>query len=117
MPFCGRYIANYYPPCVPNPGVATFEKDQNFPEGRNRRYTTRFKDRWVEEQVTGIIDGRIDVETNQSAKNLGVDGYGRKGSKAKIRFHKNKACQDAYKRYFCWLNFPRCDEFQGELRS
>jgi hypothetical protein len=23
--------------------------------------------------------------------------------------------KDAYKRYFCWVNFPRCDEFEETL--
>ena len=51
MPFCGRYIASYYPPCVPDPGVALY-RDQNFPNGRFQDHTTRAKDRWVEEQAT-----------------------------------------------------------------
>jgi len=99
MPFCGRYIANYYPPCVPNSKVA-LERDQNFPNGRFQQHTTRSKDRWVEEQVTSIIQERIDLEKQKLSKK---------------RFYKNQACQDAYKRYFCWLNFPRCDEFEETL--
>lgn len=58
MPFCGRYIASYYPPCVPK--------------------STMAKDRWVEEQVTSIIENRIDAE---------------KSKQGKKRFFKNKACQ------------------------
>lgn len=48
MPFCGKYIANYYPPCVP--------KD------------TRKKDRWIEEQVASIIEKRIELEKKKQAK-------------------------------------------------
>ena len=59
MPFCGRYIASYYPPCVPK--------------------ATRDKDRWVEEQVTSIIERRIGLEKRKEAKK---------------RFMKNKACQE-----------------------
>ena len=58
MPFCGRYIASYYPPCVPK--------------------ATRDKDRWIEEQVTVIIEKRLDLEKRKEAKK---------------RFLKNKACQ------------------------
>ena len=58
MPFCGRYIASYYAPCVPK--------------------AIREKDRWVEEQVTAIIEKRIELENRKEAKK---------------RFMKNKACQ------------------------
>ncbi len=77
MPFCGRYIAHYYPPCVPNAGVA-LERDKNFPLGRFHRHNTREKDRWVEEQVTSIIEKQVDLEAKK---------------KAKKRFYKNKTCQ------------------------
>ncbi len=77
MPFCGRYIANYYPPCVPNNGVA-LERDQNFPNGRFQDHTTRAKDRWIEEQATSIIENRIEKERRKQSER---------------RFYKNKACQ------------------------
>jgi hypothetical protein len=32
-----------------------------------------------------------------------------------VHFLKNTACQEAYKSYFCYLNFPRCDEAQNSL--
>ncbi len=107
MPFCGRYIANYYPPCVPNNGAFELKKDRNFPNGRNQ-LTTAMKDRWVEVQVMAIIAERIAIETNKTARKLGVDEYGTKGKRTRVRFHKNKACQKAYERYACWVNFPRC---------
>ena len=93
MPFCGKYIANYYPPCVPAP--AALAPDDNFPEGRFHNHTTKTKDRWVEQTVLSIISRRIEIETNKTAKKLGVDEHGRKGKRTKIRFHKNKACQVA----------------------
>lgn len=96
MPFCGVYIAHYYPVCTP-----LFSKRHD--------HSTRTKDRWVEEHVTSNIARRIAIETNKTAKKLGVDEYGQKG-KSKKRFYKNKACQDAYKRYACFTNFPRCGE-------
>ena len=91
MPFCGKYIANYYPPCVPVP--AALEEDINFPHGRHHNHTTRTKDRWVEEKVLSLISRRIEIETNKTAKKLGVDEHGNKGKSTKVRFNKNKACQ------------------------
>ncbi len=32
-----------------------------------------------------------------------------------VHFLKNDQCQEAYKAYFCYLNFPRCDEAQNSL--
>jgi len=32
-----------------------------------------------------------------------------------VHFFKNTQCQEAYKSYFCYLNFPRCDEAQNTL--
>ena len=113
MPFCGRWIASYYRPCIPAPMFLL--KDQNFPEGRHGKHTVREKDRWVEETVTAIIDARIAVESNITAQKLGVDENGVKGRKTAVRFYGNPDCRHAYKRYFCWLNFPRCDEFNDTL--
>jgi hypothetical protein len=84
MPFCGSSIGSYYPFCAPTPNGMF-------------NHTIRSKDLWVE--------NRIEIETKG-----GIDEDGRKVS-AKKTFHKNKACQDAYKQYACWLNFPRCGEF------
>lgn len=33
-----------------------------------------------------------------------------------VHFLKNTECQEAYKSYFCYINFPRCDEAQNSLR-
>ena len=113
MPFCGRYIANYYAPCVP---FATFlEPDQNFPRGRHGSFTVLTKDKWVEETALNYISERIQKETNETAKKLGVDEHGVKGKRTPIRFYRNTACQEAYKKFICWLNFPRCsDEHDDE---
>lgn len=107
MPYCGKYIAAYYPVCVPQ--TSFLSRDQNFPQGRFLSHTTREKDRWVEESAIAMIEERISIETNRTARKLGVDEYGNKG-RTKVRFHKNKACQESYKKFACWLNFPRCGE-------
>jgi hypothetical protein len=36
-------------------------------------------------------------------------------STAALRFHKNAACEAAITQYMCWINFPRCDEFEESL--
>lgn len=111
LPFCGRYIASYYAPCVPGrPTDAWTAPDPHFPEGRladpdderdDARYSVRSKDRWVERMVTGTIAARIERE-----KELGSRHY---------HYFRNEDCQEAYARYACWVNFPRCDEFDQSL--
>ncbi|KAL7452063.1 hypothetical protein ACHAWC_004482 [Mediolabrus comicus] len=62
-------------------------------------YLSEKKDEWVEETVTNTIATRIEQE-----KSLGTTHYFR-----------NQDCQDAYAAFSCWLNFPRCDDFQESL--
>lgn len=88
MPFCGVYLANYYPPCVPS--SKSLPRDQNFLDGRHMNHTTRTKDRWIETTA---------LET------LRNDEFRRK----------KRDCREAYKRYLCWVNFPRCDEEERSL--
>ncbi|KAL7473363.1 hypothetical protein ACHAXS_013812 [Conticribra weissflogii] len=108
IPFCGRWIASYYSPCVPSrPTSEWMAVDANFPFGRLSSddnvdvYSVRNKDSWVEEMVTSTVEARIEMEKQKGKRHY--------------RFYKNKDCQEAYSRYFCWLNFPRCDEFQESL--
>lgn len=104
MPFCGKYIANYYPPCVPlplfkeddsshlnNQYYEITQKDHNFPNGRFHSHTIFEKDQWVEQSVKSIIRDRITQETN----------YSKGAPKVPRRFYKNENCQLAFERYFC----------------
>ncbi|KAL7498343.1 hypothetical protein ACHAWT_009391 [Skeletonema menzelii] len=61
----------------------------------------REKDRWVQLQATKTVEERIEKE-----RLLGKKHY---------RYYRNKDCQDSFNAYMCWLNFPRCDEFQESL--
>lgn len=108
MPYCGRYIANYYSPCVPSrPSDEWASPDANFQFGRLMKGETKetmtdvasiqTKDKWVEETVTSTIQSRIELEREQGSSHY--------------HFYQNKDCQEAFARYSCWLNFPRCDEF------
>ena len=72
MPFCGRWIASYYKPCVPSrPTEAWAAADGNFPAGRligrvddgpEDVTSIRNKDKWVEGTVAAAIQSRIDLE-------------------------------------------------------
>ncbi len=109
MPFCGGWIANYYAPCVPStPNEAWTAADANFPQGRlvtnDGRvdiHSIRSKDAWINETVTNSIKSRIEFETKQGSSNY--------------HYFRNKDCQDAYARYTCWMNFPRCGDDSESL--
>lgn len=105
MPYCGKYIANYYSPCVPSrPSTEWASPDANFQFGRLMKgesktdvASVQTKDNWVRETVTSTIQGKIELEREQGSNHY--------------HFNQNKDCQEAFARYSCWLNFPRCDEF------
>ena len=105
MPFCGKWIADYYAPCVPStPTDAWTAADANFPFGRLSTsdsqqvdvHSIRSKDAWIEQTVTNSIQSRIELEKTQGSRYY--------------RYFRNKDCQDAYARYTCWINFPRCSD-------
>ncbi|KAL7443646.1 hypothetical protein ACHAXH_009505, partial [Discostella pseudostelligera] len=111
LPFCGRWIGNYYAPCVPStPTDAWTAADTNFPFGRLVGtsddgqqvdiHSIRSKDSWIEQTVTNSIQSRIEMEKMQGSRYY--------------HYYQNKDCQDAYARYTCWINFPRCSDDTGE---
>ena len=63
-----------------------------------------------------MIKYRLGLETNNSLLDKGEDEYGIKGG-IEPRFHRNTDCRNAYKNYFCWINFPRCDANQQSLMT
>jgi len=93
--------------------------DANYPFGRYSNHTVSAKDDWVRDNTNRIIQEQIALETAPITASsplneisLGADG-GLHKSKAEIkarRFYQNPDCQDAFKRYMCWINFPRCDD-------
>ena len=91
LPFCGNYVASY-PLCLPKSGVS-LPPDQNFPNGRFQNHTTGtyHKDNWVKQKA---------LETIANKPHL---------------FAANLDCQEAYKPYICYVNFPRCDENELSL--
>jgi len=100
MPFCGKYI-NSYPPCVPASSTSRSAPEWISSDANEDLNAIREKDRWVQQETDAMIAERIEQE-----RILGKKHY---------RYFRNKDCQDAYAAYTCWLNFPRCDEFQETL--
>ena len=98
MPFCGKYV-NSYAPCVPQASAASLPGWLTSDANVDLK-ALREKDRWVQEETSATIAERIENERIFSNKH---------------RYFKNNDCQEAYKAYTCWLNFPRCDEFQESL--
>ena len=50
---------------------------------------------------------RMSLETNRTLKRAKKNEYGDIGV-IKRRFYKKPDCRNAFKSYFCWINFPRC---------
>lgn len=44
----------------------------------------------------------------------GINELGEEGE-VEVRFFDNPDCQEAFRNYFCWLNFPRCDDEDESL--
>eukprot|EP01041_Mallomonas_annulata_P010392 gene10392-21671_t len=104
MPFCYNFVQ--YSTCLPK--IQTLPPSRQYPDGRWFNHTVKTKDTWVQQQCDDQIELRRDLERNKTLKNLGVNEYGDKGTIFK-RFYKNRDCQNAYRAYFCWINFPRCN--------
>ena len=104
MPFC--FEAVKYPACIPK--YITLPPSREFPEGRWFNNTVRNKDQWIEDSVTSHIAIRIKYETSKTMKDNNRNEFGDLGHTRK-RFVNKPDCQLAYKNFFCWINFPRCN--------
>eukprot|EP00613_Pedinella_sp_CCMP2098_P000472 CAMPEP_0171636428 /NCGR_PEP_ID=MMETSP0990-20121206/27402_1 /TAXON_ID=483369 /ORGANISM="non described non described, Strain CCMP2098" /LENGTH=260 /DNA_ID=CAMNT_0012208553 /DNA_START=49 /DNA_END=831 /DNA_ORIENTATION=+ len=113
MPFCGPVVN--YPACVPE--AKPVKPDRKFNrDGRWLNHTTSTKDQWVETTVKEMIKYRLGLEVNKTLLNKGEDEYGVKGG-IEPRFHRNADCRNAFRNYFCWINFPRCDGYGQSLMT
>lgn len=66
------------------------------------------KDKFVEQMFTKIATQRKMYETNTTFLDKNTDEWG--GSHEIVpRFVENPDCENAFRNYFCWMNFPRCD--------
>lgn len=107
MPFCGASNIDGDPPpvtyraCLPlksalSPGNHTVNK----------------KDLWVKEFYNRILEEREMHERNETLEDAEINELGEAGGVA-YRFTEHKGrndCKNAFKNFFCWMNFPRCDE-------
>ena len=104
MPFC--FDAVIYPACIPK--YQTLPPSREFPDGRWFNNTVRNKDDWIGGIVPPHIEKRIGYETDETMYETNKNEYGDTGL-TRRRFFERPDCQKAWKNYFCWINFPRCD--------
>lgn len=109
MPFCKLSVQ--YPACVPK--AQFLPPSREYPDGRWFNHTIQKKDAWVAEQYEIHVTEREILERNKTLRKARINEYGDEG-KIEERFYKSSDCQFAYRNYFCWINFPRCD-FKRDL--
>lgn len=104
LPWCQYAIL--YPACLPREQF--LPESREFPEGRWKNHTTLTKDRWVQTYYKERVGERLVLERNRSLRAKGINEW---GDNIVIiqRFNRHPECRKAFKNYWCWLNFPRCD--------
>ena len=112
MPFC--FDAVTYPACIPK--YIVLPPSREFPLGRWHNNTAYNKDQWIEQSVTSHMIERIGYEKNKTMNGVGGTNRNEFGDigHTRKRFtlpngQPRLDCQLAFKNYFCWINFPRCD--------
>jgi hypothetical protein len=70
----------------------------------------------VGETAKEFVKYRMRLERNQSLRSKGINEYGDPVPIRK-RFWHHADCRNAFKNYFCWINFPRCDLKRDESLS
>eukprot|EP00936_MAST-01D_sp_MAST-1D-sp1_P002918 g2918.t1 len=113
MPFCGGESKDGDPPIVSYRACIPLESD--FPSAK--KHTVTEKDNFVREFFERIVEERQGHERNETLEDRGVNEM-LEGGEIIPRFSGYKTsddCINAYKRYFCYLNFPACDEEDHSL--
>ena len=109
MPYC--FDAVVYPACIPKYNV--LPPSREFPDGRWHNNSVQNKDAWIQKSVTNLITTRIGYEKSIAMKATNKNEFGDIGHTRKRFTYPNGSprldCQLAFKNYFCWINFPRCD--------
>lgn len=110
MPFC--FDAVQYPACIPKQSLV-LPPSREFPNGRWHNNSAFNKDAWIQQNVVSLISQRVGYEKNKTMWALGKNEYGDVGRTRKRFTYPNGQprldCHLAFKNYFCWINFPRCD--------
>lgn len=104
MPWC--QYAVLYPACLPK--EQTLPPSREFPDGRWFNHTVLTKDRWVQTYYKERLSERLVLERNRSLRAKGINEYG-DSVVIQERFNRHPSCRKAFKMYWCWLNFPRCN--------
>ncbi|OQR81781.1 hypothetical protein THRCLA_12401, partial [Thraustotheca clavata] len=95
MPFCGPLLQ--YTACVPTAQTLWYN------------HSVKSKDLFLSQMYQKTIMQRELFELDTSLSDAKRDEWGNYGEIVP-RFTENRDCQDAYRNYICWLNFPRCDD-------
>lgn len=66
------------------------------------------KDTFAQQMFAKLVALRKVYETNSTLQDRGTDEWGG-GSEIVPRFTENADCENAFRNYLCWMNFPRCD--------
>ena len=114
IPFCAEYIT--YTACAPKYQRTWWN------------FTTSAKDAWVKKLTNKVVQERKRHEMNLTLRENGMNEHGDNNPITRmfwngnyddpdgLKFAQNKGGQDlsnceyAYKRYMCYMNFPRCDD-------
>jgi hypothetical protein len=103
MPFCANIT--FYTACLPK--YQHLQPSREFPKGRWFNHTVSKKDAWVQTSVQAHIRERMTLEQNRTLFDMKQNEFG-EPRRIKRRFWKHPDCQNAFRQFFCWVNFPRC---------
>jgi hypothetical protein len=82
-------------------------------------HTSVAKDQFVKQFWRMIVDSRTAIEMNETLEDLGMNELGEEdGSPIENRFFDQQGkddCIKQFKRLFCYMNFPRCDNEDRSL--
>ena len=119
--FCGEILSEMQTICVPR-------LDPTF-----ANHTYQNKDAWVKDMFYRIVNERKALEMNETLEDMQIDEYGNEGEVVQrfwngdaedpdgLKFIARKGgteitdCEKSFRRYMCYLNFPRCDDEKNSL--
>lgn len=94
MPFCSDIIP--YRACLPKYQSLWYN------------HSAITKDAWVEKLFNQTVTQQMIFEQDTDLQGDGTNEWG-EPMEIVPRFTENPDCVNAFRNYFCWLNFPRCD--------
>ncbi|DAZ98349.1 TPA: hypothetical protein N0F65_007156 [Lagenidium giganteum] len=94
IPFCKQVVQ--YTACLPRYQSVWFT------------HSALTKDKFIEDMYYKLNIQRQMFETNQTMQDKNIDEWNQPHDVVP-RFTENPDCQNAFRNFFCWMNFPRCD--------